>query len=354
MSGRSSATAQLATGKVLCHRPTEAHQTAARRGVDVREERQHRGSRGGLRTREVEAAGFPAVSCHDEGPVVDLALGAEALGQATAPGTLLAGRLVVGAGHDVGRARRRPGSRRRREGGCRPGRPRRGRRAGPDGTGRASRPAETVSAREVRSKEATPIRSDGVPPMRSSVEKAKPRSFAALAGVGDEHPLLTLFREESDFEAGRPFGAQVGHLGQLGVGERRAVFGLDVDDMMPLPYSSVSGRRQPPAPVCRGGPRTVVPAARRYAGFHARSRPTILRDLYVPVEPACVEPAPCSGLRSAFGPSRLGAPRRGRRRLSTLNSDGQPQHLVADVEVAPASRRGARRASSLERRRRAR
>jgi hypothetical protein len=74
----------------------------------------------------------------------------------------------------------------------------------------------TVSDREVRSMVASPIRSDGVPPIRSRVEKA----------------LLPLLGQEPDVESGLPLGAQVGHLGQLGVTDRRAILGLHLDGHM--------------------------------------------------------------------------------------------------------------------------
>ena len=55
----------------------------------------------GFGAAKSNAPAVRAVAGDDEGPVVDAALGAEALGQAPAPGPLLARRLVAGAGHDV-------------------------------------------------------------------------------------------------------------------------------------------------------------------------------------------------------------------------------------------------------------
>ena len=55
----------------------------------------------GLERLVVQHAGRHAVAAGHEGPVLVGAVDAEALGQPTPPGPLLAGRLVVGAGHDV-------------------------------------------------------------------------------------------------------------------------------------------------------------------------------------------------------------------------------------------------------------
>jgi len=45
----------------------------------------------------------------------------------------------------------------------------------------------------------------------------------ALTGECDEHPQLRLLGQQSGLEPARPFGADVGHFGQLGVGELGAV-----------------------------------------------------------------------------------------------------------------------------------
>ncbi|MBW3548502.1 MAG: tripartite tricarboxylate transporter permease, partial [Actinobacteria bacterium] len=65
---------------------------------------------------------------------------------------------------------------------------------------------------------------------------------AVAAGLGDEHPLLTLLGQQADVELRRAVGADVTQLGQLTVGQRRAVLGLDVDGHLTDP------------PICRSEP----------------------------------------------------------------------------------------------------
>ena len=89
-----------------------------------------------LGAAQVERTGGRAVAGEDEGAVVDPTLGAEALGQAPTPGPLLARGLVARAGAPRRPGRRRSCTPRTTPGGCPRGRPRRGRPAGPGGTGR--------------------------------------------------------------------------------------------------------------------------------------------------------------------------------------------------------------------------
>ena len=162
----------LPAGQVLGHGPSEGHQAAAGAPTST-SRRRRRPPRSGrhLGAHEVEAPGLAAVAGHHEGPVVDAPVGAEALGQTPAPGPLLAGGLVVRARAPRRSGRRRPGSPRRPAAGSPPGRPRPGRPAGPGGTCRPSWPAARCRPGTVRSTVASPISSEGVPPMRSSVEK---------------------------------------------------------------------------------------------------------------------------------------------------------------------------------------
>jgi hypothetical protein len=64
-----------------------------------------------------------------------------------------------------------------------------------------------------------------------ALERAE-REALELPGVtdlGDEHPRLGHLRQQSGLVAARAIGTEVSHLGQLGVGQRRAVLGLDLD-----------------------------------------------------------------------------------------------------------------------------
>ena len=95
---------------------------------------------------------------------------------------------------------------------------------------------------------ARPMSRDGVPPIRSRVEKEKPRQLGALASPGDQHPFLDLLRQEPDVEMGLTVGAKIGHLGQLGVADRRCVLGLHLDRHVRLrtPRSPERHSRRPP------------------------------------------------------------------------------------------------------------
>ena len=58
-------------------------------------------SRFGLGRLVIERPGGRPVTADDERTIIDAMLGAKALGQPSAPGPFLAGRLVIGARHDV-------------------------------------------------------------------------------------------------------------------------------------------------------------------------------------------------------------------------------------------------------------
>ena len=65
--------------------------------------------------------------------------------------------------------------------------------------------------------------------MRSSVENAKPLSLPfSRAWVISTHASACLDRSP-DLVRDGPFGAEIGQLGQLGVAQRGAVLGLDLD-----------------------------------------------------------------------------------------------------------------------------
>src|SRR5205085_346270 len=78
------------------HRPAEGHERVASLAVEGLEELLDVAVDAvGLQGLVVEGAARGAVALDDERAVVDSALGAEPLGQAAAPGTLLTGGLVA-------------------------------------------------------------------------------------------------------------------------------------------------------------------------------------------------------------------------------------------------------------------
>ena len=225
-------------------------------GVDLVEEGGDVGvDRLGLEALVVEAGRVGPVAGGDEGPVV-VGVDAEALGQAPAPGPLLAGGLVARPGDDVlevaerlepagvdepdadehvlvGEGEHGPavlvGHQRLEHGVAL-------RRCARPTPGRRARRACRRCARACR---------------RRTLE------LAALAGLGDEHPRLGHLRQQAGLVAARALGAEVGHLGQLAVAQLRAILGLDLDrhaepclldrssprsERSPDPHSPVDGR----------------------------------------------------------------------------------------------------------------
>src|SRR5579864_4241580 len=88
--------------EVLRHGPPEGDEAVMALPVQAGEEGGHVGVDDlRLEALEVEDPARGAVTAHDERAVVDAALGAEAFGQAAAPGALLTGCLVARPGHDV-------------------------------------------------------------------------------------------------------------------------------------------------------------------------------------------------------------------------------------------------------------
>src|SRR3546814_2465774 len=53
--------------------------------------------------------------------------------------------------------------------------------------------------------------------------------LVVLTGRGDQHPRLGLLRQHADLVWDGPFSAEIGQLGQLGIAQRGAVLGLDLD-----------------------------------------------------------------------------------------------------------------------------
>ena len=51
--------------------------------------------------------------------------------------------------------------------------------------------------------------------------------LVALAHLGDQHPVLSLLREEADVEVRLAVDAEIGHLGELGVAEGGGVLRRD-------------------------------------------------------------------------------------------------------------------------------
>src|SRR5438874_3332598 len=83
-------------GQILGHGPAEGDEAVAPLGVERREEGGHLAVDGfGLQTLEVHHPARRPVAGDDEGPVVNVTLRAEPLGQPPAPGPLLAGVLVA-------------------------------------------------------------------------------------------------------------------------------------------------------------------------------------------------------------------------------------------------------------------
>ena len=84
----------------------------------------------------------------------------------------------------------------------------------------------TWSRLALRLTEASPHSRQGVPPMRSRVQNEKPQ-LSGVADLGDQDPRLGLLRQQTDVEASRAVGDDVGHLGQLGVRQGGAVLCFD-------------------------------------------------------------------------------------------------------------------------------
>ena len=85
----------------------------------------------------------------------------------------------------------------------------------------------TWSRLALRFTDARPHSRQGVPPMRSRVQNEKPDQLSGVTNLGDQHPLLGLLRHQADVEAGGTVGDDVGHIGQLGIGQGGAVFRFD-------------------------------------------------------------------------------------------------------------------------------
>ena len=175
--------------ELLGHRPAEADDALAGRGVEIIEELDVIGDSLGLGRLVVERHRRRAVALDPEvAVVVPAGHDAEPLGQTTAPGALLAGGLVVLRGERCRSVSGRPRTPTRRSCVWRRARPRRGRRARRGAVPRSSSARSTVSRLAFCLMAARPTRTQGVPPMRSSVEKVNPLSLpSSRAWVTSTH-----------------------------------------------------------------------------------------------------------------------------------------------------------------------
>ena len=160
--------------------------------------------------------------------VVGGRIDAEALGQAPAPGPLLAAGTVVGPGHDVVEGPERLEAGRRGE----PG-------AEEDvlvGEGEHG-PAELVLHDGPQDGVALGAPLDGGQPdeharrAADALERGEGEALElpVLPGLGGEHPRFGLLGEEPDLVRDGTLGAEIGQFGQLCVAQRGAVLGLDLD-----------------------------------------------------------------------------------------------------------------------------
>ena len=177
----------------------------------------------------VEHARERALALGDELAVVVLAvLDAEALGQPTAPGALLAGGGVVGPRHDVGEHLERLES-----GGIEESRSDQdvlvgeGEHGAPVLVGHDRLEHGVALARALDRREPDEHARRAADALEGAVGEAL--QLSGFTGERDQDPQLGLLREQTRLEPTRPFGADVGHFGQLGVGELRAVLGLDLN-----------------------------------------------------------------------------------------------------------------------------
>ena len=139
----------------------------------------------------------------------------------------------------------------------------------------------TVSRRVVRQVWPAPMSTQGVPPIRSSVQKEEAAQPAVVAGLGRQHPRLCLLGERACLICVGRGRAQVGHLRQIRVADRGAVPCLHCDCHCnpplscayvpspsfrpPGPNRNLSGAGPPPTsarvpPIQPGQPPTMAPA----------------------------------------------------------------------------------------------
>ena len=196
----------------------------------------------------VEQAAGVAVALEHECPVVEVAVGAEALCQPAAPGALFACGTVLRPGHDVLEAGKGAKA-------VRPGEPRAHEHVlvwegkhGPSvevAHGGVERHAGVVAPREGRNTYEEARRATD--PLQGGEGVALQLSL--LTNLSDEHPVLALLGEETDLPASALLRGNIGHLGQFRVSERRTVLcsDLDIDGHDRLMLPCVALTLPPPA-----------------------------------------------------------------------------------------------------------
>src|SRR4029453_16463116 len=86
----------------------------------------------------------------------------------------------------------------------------------------------------------------------------EPVELALGAGEGHEHPRFPLLREQAEVETGGPTRADVTHLAELSIAQRRAVLRFDIDrHWSACPWivagaGSIVPSRRPDAPIGGG------------------------------------------------------------------------------------------------------
>ncbi len=229
----------------------------------------------GLQALVVEHARERAVTLGDEAAVVVAAvLDAEPLGQPATPGPLLARGLVVGAGDDVVERLERLEAAGVEE-------------AGADqdvlvGEGEHGPPVLVVHHPLEHRVALAGALHRGEPDQHArrapdALEGAEREALqlAAVPCQRDQDPHLGLLRQESGLEPARALGADVGHLGQLCVGELRAILGLDLDRharAMPPEFVWWSLLVQRESGPTRNSAGRERPAQRISCGFRTRER----------------------------------------------------------------------------------
>ena len=177
----------------------------------------------------VEHLGVAAVALgRERAVVVGSRIDTEALGEAAAPRPLLTARLVVGAGDDV--VERLEGLEARGRGEARAdedvlvGK----RQHGPPQLVLHDRPQHRVALRgPLDGRQADEHRRGAADALQRREREAL--ELVVLPHLGDQHPGLRLLRQDPDLVREGSFGAQISELRELGVPQRSAVLGLDLD-----------------------------------------------------------------------------------------------------------------------------
>ena len=180
----------------------------------------------------VEGAARAAVALHHERAVVDAAFGAEPLGQTAPPRPLLTRGLVARPRDDVLETLVGVVAGGVEEAGAdedvlvREGEPRPPKLVVDDRL-------EHLLALAIPLHRRQPDEDAGRAADALEGAEREAEELARLAGLTVQDPLVALLREQPDVVARRPVGADVGHLGQLGVREGGAVLRLDLNRHSP-------------------------------------------------------------------------------------------------------------------------